>query len=106
MPNIARICRNIGLHWPPLAAERRERLFGVVRVLLGILLLAAGALKLYGVRVSAVPRLGWFAQPQVWVATGVWEFVLGFWLLSGAQRALSWLAATGTFVAFAGVSAY
>src|SRR5581483_209152 len=68
--------------------------------------LAAGALKLYGVQASAVPRLGWFAQPQVWVAAAVWEFVLGFWLLSGAQRALSWLAATGTFLVFAGVSGY
>ncbi len=75
-------------------------------IVLGGLLLAAAALKLYGVHVSAVPRVGAFANPQIWLPATMWELVLGVWLLSGAQRALAWLAASLTFLAFAGVSAY
>ena len=32
--------------------------------------------------------------------------VLGFWLISGANPAWSWVAAFGTFVGFAGISGY
>jgi hypothetical protein len=35
-----------------------------------------------------------------------WEIVLGLWLLSGAYRTGAWLAAVGTFLAFAAVSGY
>lgn len=78
----------------------------VVRSVLGILLLAAAGLKLYGLSVSAVPLVGWFAQPWVQLAAVEWELALGLWLLSGAYPVGSWLAAVGTFLAFAGVSAY
>ena len=37
----------------------------IVRVLLGVLLLATAGLKLYGLSASSVPRVGWFAQPWV-----------------------------------------
>jgi hypothetical protein len=47
-----------------------------------------------------------FATPQVQVAAATWELVLGLWLLSGSYWAGAWLAAVGTFVAFAGVSSY
>jgi hypothetical protein len=77
-----------------------------VRVVLGIALLTAAGLKLYGLDVTAVPRVGWFATPRVQVAAAAWELVLGVWLLSGAYRAWAWLAAIGTFTAFAGVSGY
>ncbi len=86
--------------------DTRERLFGIVRVVLGGLLLAAAALKLYGVHVSAIPRVGAFANPQIWMPATIWELVLGVWLLSEAQRALAWLAAGLTFLTFTGVSAY
>jgi hypothetical protein len=80
--------------------------FTVVRVVLGLILLAAAGLKLCGMNVTAVPRVGWFATPRVQVAAAEWELVLGLWLLSGAYRTGAWLAAVGTFLAFAGVSGY
>lgn len=78
----------------------------IVRIGLGVLLLATAGLKLYGLGASAVPRVGWFAQPWVQLLTAEWELVLGGWLLSGAYPRASWLAALVTFVAFAGVSGY
>lgn len=78
----------------------------IVRVGLGLLLLATAGLKLYGLGVSSVPRVGWFSQPWVQLLAAEWELVLGGWLLSGARPRLSWLAALATFVSFAGVSGY
>lgn len=78
----------------------------VVRVGLGVLLLATAGLKLYGLGVSSVPQVGWFAQPWVQLLAAEWELVLGAWLLSGVAPRASWLAALVTFVAFAGVSGY
>jgi hypothetical protein len=78
----------------------------VVRVGLGLLLIAAAGLKLYGLGVSAVPQVGWFAQPWVQLAVAEWELVLGLWLISGAAARLSWWAALFTFAAFAAVSGY
>jgi len=83
-----------------------SRRFTIARLVLGGLLLAAASLKLYGLSVSAVPRVGWFAQPWVQLAAVEWELVLGLWLLSGAYPIGSWLAAVATFLAFAGVSGY
>lgn len=80
--------------------------FTVVRIGLGTLLLAAAGLKLYGLSVSAVPQVGWFAQPWVQLAAVEWELVLGLWLLSGAHQRGAWLAALVTFLAFAAVSGY
>jgi len=77
-----------------------------VRVVLGLLLLIAAGLKLYGLNVTALPRVGWFATPQVQVLAVEWELVLGLWLLSGAFQFGAWLAAIATFLTFAGVSAY
>jgi hypothetical protein len=83
-----------------------SRRYAIVRIVLGVLLLAAAGLKLYGLSVSAVPRVGWFAQPWVQLAAVEWELVLGLWLVSGAYPVGSWLAALGTFLGFAGVSGY
>ena len=87
-------------------ARPTRRGFAVVRILLGLVLLAAAGLKLYGLNVTALPRVGWFATPQVQLVTAEWELVLGLWLLSGAFQAGAWLAAAGTFAVFAGVSSY
>jgi hypothetical protein len=84
----------------------RRRLNALIRVGLGLLLATAAGLKLYGLGVSAVPRVGWFSQPGVQLAAAEWELTLGLWLISGACPAGSWLAAAGTFLAFAGVSGY
>jgi hypothetical protein len=80
--------------------------FTIIRVLLGLVLLTAAALKLYGLNVTAVPRVGWFASPRVQVVAAEWELVLGLWLLSGVYQAGAWLAAVGTFLTFAGISGY
>ncbi len=78
----------------------------IVRVGLGVLLLATAGLKLYGLGGSSVPRVGWFSQPWVQLLAAEWELVLGGWLLSGIRPRLSWLAALATFVCFACVSGY
>lgn len=83
-----------------------SRRFTVARLVLGILLLIAAGLKLYGLSVSAVPRVGWFAQPWVQLAAVEWEVILGLWLLSGASPRGSWLASVATFTTFAAVSSY
>jgi hypothetical protein len=88
------------------ASSSARRGFTIVRIVLGLLLLTAAGLKLYGMNVTAVPRVGWFATPRVQVAVVEWELVLGLWLLSGTYQAGAWLAAVGTFLAFAGVSGY
>jgi hypothetical protein len=77
-----------------------------VHVSLGLLLLAAAGLKLYGMNVSPFAQYGWFTAPWVQTLAVEWEIVLGLWLLSGAYRAGAWLAAVGTFAAFAAVSGY
>ncbi len=68
--------------------------------------MAAAGLKLYGLNVSPFAQYGWFTAPSVQMAAVLWEIVLGLWLLSGAYRTGAWLAAVGTFLAFAGVSGY
>jgi hypothetical protein len=70
------------------------------------LLVTAAGLKLSGLNVTALPLAGWIATPQVQVAAAEWEVVLGAWLLSGSAPFAAWLAALGTFLGFAIVSAY
>jgi hypothetical protein len=86
--------------------SRAEVRFHAVRLVLGVVLLAAAVLKLSGLNVTAVPRVGWFSTPQVQAAVAAWELVLGLWLLAGAHRTWAWLATVGTFMTFAGVSGY
>src|SRR4051794_36300532 len=91
----------------PLAASTRAgRGFLVVRIVLGVLLLTAAGLKLYGMNVTAVPRVGWLATPRVQLVAAEWELILGLWLLSGARQAGAWVATTSTFAAFAALSGY
>jgi hypothetical protein len=80
--------------------------FAIVRIVLGVLLLATAGLKLYGLSVTSVPPVGWFSQPWVQLAVVEWELVLGIWLLSGVYQRLCWLATILTFATFAGVSGY
>jgi len=77
----------------------------IIRTAVGGLLVAAAGLKLAGLAASAVPLVGWYAQPWVQAAAGGWELVLGAWLLGGAAPRAAWTAAVVTFLAFAGVSA-
>ncbi len=77
-----------------------------VHTLLGLLLLAAAGLKLSGMNVAPFAQYGWLTAPGVQTLAVLWEVTLGLWLLSGAYRAGAWLAALGTFAAFAAVSGY
>lgn len=84
----------------------RQQLLRVVLALLGILLLAAAGLKLYGLNVSPFAQYGSFSTPWLQMAAVEWEIVLGLWLLSGAYRIGAWVAAVGTFLTFAAISGY
>jgi hypothetical protein len=75
-----------------------------VPFLIGILLLGAAGLKLYGFAVSPIPKVGWYSAPNVQTATVTWEILLGVWLLSGWLPVGSWAAAAATFAVFATVS--
>lgn len=88
------------------ATEAGGRMARAVSVGLGVVLLTAAGLKLYGLNVTPVPQVGWFSTPRVQVLTVAWELVLGLWLVSGSYRAGAWVAAVGTFAAFATVSGY
>lgn len=60
----------------------------IIRTSLGLLLIVAAGLKFYGSGASAMPGVGWFAQPGVQLAAAGCELFLGLWLLSGvAPRA-------------------
>ncbi len=83
-----------------------SRRYTYVRITLGSLLLITSGLKVYGLAISPIPFVGWFAQPNVQLATVAWEVTLGIWLLSGAYPLQSWLTAVGTFLAFAAVSGH
>jgi hypothetical protein len=72
----------------------------------GILLLAAAALKLQGFRVDAVPSLGILSNPEIKVGLIEFEIFLGLWLLSGKARIGSWLTTIVAFGIFAVASAY
>lgn len=86
--------------------ELRSRAFVVIRVVLGILLLSAAALKIYGWSVSTVPPMGWLSTPSVQAVAVGWEILLSIWLFSGFIPVGSWLAAILTFVLLAGISGY
>lgn len=80
--------------------------YSVVARALGLLLLAAAALKVAGSRVAAIGPIGIFSSPTFQVGVVGFEFFLALWLLSGKHPVGSWLAALGVFLVFAGVNAY
>jgi hypothetical protein len=80
--------------------------YQIVSRILGVLLLTAAALKLYGFGVDPVARSGIFSAPAFQFLVVGFELVLGFWLISGINQPASWLVVLLTFVGFAGVSFY
>jgi len=90
----------------PKTSSSRFSAWGILRVSLGVLLLVAAGSKLYGMNVSAVPQIGWFATTTMQLVAAEWELILGVWLLSGKYQVGAWIAALWTFTAFAGISAY
>ncbi len=80
--------------------------YDVVRVVLGLVLLTAAALK--GHQLATEPILAGGLLNSRWFLIGVVEFevLFGVWLLAGPHPRLSWLVALGCFGFFAAVSAW
>jgi hypothetical protein len=87
-----------------VSIDFRHRAWTIVRVALGLLLLAAAAGKLHGIRVSSLGEIGWFSQPLIQVSLSAWEITLAIWLLSGRMPHHARSAAVLTFVVFASIS--
>lgn len=75
----------------------------VALVLVGLILLIAGALKVWALS-GPVDTLGW--PRELIVAGSAVELLLGFWLISGAAIRAAHLAAIGIFLLFAALSTY
>lgn len=73
---------------------------------LALLLLAAAGLKLNGLAVDPVSRMGLFSVTAFQVAVIEFEIFLALWLLSGKRLLGSWATTLSVFAVFAGVSAY
>ncbi|HEY7314869.1 MAG TPA: MauE/DoxX family redox-associated membrane protein [Gemmataceae bacterium] len=74
--------------------------------ILALLLLVAAGLKLNGLAVDPVGRMGLFSMPVFQIAIVEFEIFLAAWLLWGRQPLGSWATALGAFSIFAAVSAY
>jgi len=71
-----------------------------------VLLLATAGLKLHGLDVSSVSKVGSLSSPWLQTAAFFWETILGLWLLSGSLRTYAWVAIVTTFFGFAVVSTW
>jgi uncharacterized membrane protein YphA (DoxX/SURF4 family) len=82
--------------------------FTAVRLVLGLVLLGAAALKLFsfGDDPGFVSRVGLFADPLWRMAAIEIEAVLGLWLLTGLFPRLLWWSALFCFGVLAGTSSY
>lgn len=72
----------------------------VIRVL-GLILLAAAALKGYElIRLPQFTHDGWLDQRPLLVGVVMFEAIFGWWLLIGPRARWTWWAALGTFTLF------
>jgi hypothetical protein len=78
----------------------------IVRSFLGVLLLTAAALKIYGLWSGTSPEEGPLATPQLQIATIEIEVILGLWMLSGQWAIAAWVAAVAWFAVLAVASLY
>jgi len=69
-------------------------------IAVGLLLLGAAGLKLFGQAVSPVPQTGAIATPTLQAALILWECLLGLWMIAGAARLEAWLMGCATFAIF------
>jgi len=78
--------------------------YDVVRIVLGLVLLTAAALK--GHQLATEPVAGTGLLTSRWFLIGVveFEFFFGLWLLAGPYPKWTWAAAFCCFALFAGVS--
>lgn len=80
--------------------------FTIIRILLGMLLLAAAGFKAYAVWIDPNPVITIFSSPRWQVAFIELETVLGLWLLAGVYPSVGWLAALEAFSLFGTSSLY
>lgn len=80
--------------------------YSLVSRFLGVLLLAAAGLKLSGLAVDPVGRMGLFTVPAFQIGVVEFEIFLAAWLLWGKKPLGSWAMALLVFAVFAVVSAY
>jgi hypothetical protein len=86
--------------------------YGLVSRVLGLLLLAAAGLKVYGLAFDPLGpggsgRAPWYlSDPRVQVALVGLEFVLALWLLWGKHAVGSWVLALAAFTAFLAINVY
>ena len=76
----------------------------IVLRFVGLVLLAAAGLKLYGWKVDPVAQSGWLSLPWVQLLVIQFEIALGVSLLSGWLRTAAWAATLATFTAFTAFS--
>lgn len=72
----------------------------------GLLLLVAAGLKVYGLAVEPVGPSGIFSSPWFQAALVQAECLLGLWLLSGLHARTAWRVTLATFACFAAFSLY
>lgn len=84
----------------------RRLSYSVVSRFLAALLLTAAVLKLNGLAVDPVGRMGLFTMPAFQIAVVEFELFLAAWLLWGKRPLDSWATALGVFAIFTAVSAY
>src|SRR5262249_22460070 len=97
--------------WLAMELERQsrgwsQRLWPGVRIVLGVLLLIAAALKLVGTGVDAVPQVYVLSTPPSRLLAVEIEAALGLWLLLGVRRRAAWFGAVGLFSALTVLSGY
>jgi hypothetical protein len=86
--------------------SNRRLPYAIVSRVLGVLLLAAAALKLHGLAIDPAGHGGVFSAPEWQVGIVEIEIFLGIWLLSGNRPIGSWLGAQLAFGCFAAASFY
>jgi len=94
--------RDVAGHW------RGVRIAGydVVRIVLGVILLTAAALKGHQLATETVAETGLFTSRWLLICVVEFELFFGLWLLSGLHPRRTWQAALLCFSAFACVSLY
>lgn len=90
------------LRLPPAS----DRAFRVVRIVLGLFLLVAAALKAQGLALDPLSQDSFLSSPRLMVATIEVEVLLGLWLLSGWTQRVVWTCTFVFFTALAFVSLY
>jgi hypothetical protein len=80
--------------------------YSLVSRLLGLVLLIAAGLKLFGLGAERVSHFPFLSSPRSQIALVELEFLLGLWLLTGLHARAAWLCALPAFCLLAAASLY